>query len=200
MQAFMTKKLFPQVSDSVYQGPYAFDRDLAHVPTLQRADAFGGAGGEDVAGFKGHDLGDERDEGVDAEDHVRGRRRLLHFAVDLGLDLEVLVVQPCRHNRPYRRERVEALGTAPLAVFDLIEALGDVVHHGDAEDRVTGFLDGQELGAFADDDGQFAFEFNVLCNRRRTISSPVATTAEVGFRNSIGSSGIFLPRSSAWSL
>ena len=63
----------------------AEDLDDQLVTVDERSDAFGGAGGEDVAGLQGHDPAHGGDEGRDAPDHVGGGSVLANRAVDEGV-------------------------------------------------------------------------------------------------------------------
>ena len=90
-----------------------------------------------------------------------------------------LAVQPClqgkpgprihliRHQRSHRAKRVEALGAPPLSVGLLKIARGDVVHDGVAANvRPYVFVRTDFSRAFADHDGQLAFEIHALRLRR----------------------------------
>ena len=55
---------------------------------MERADAGGGAGHDDIARFEGHDLGDESDEEGRREDHLLGVCPLPELAVDRTADFE----------------------------------------------------------------------------------------------------------------
>src|SRR5690348_3958355 len=114
----------------------AFDFHRDRVAGGERTDAFGGAGGDDVAGLERHHEGDELDQVLDREDQVPRTRRLASLAVDESFDGARLAVQPGGDARTDRRERVEPLAARVLRFLLLQIARRDVVDADQAGDVV----------------------------------------------------------------
>src|SRR2546422_8782735 len=75
--------------DRVPEDPHAGDLDFDDVARLERADARGRAGRDEVAGLERHRLRDVGDEGDDAEGHLARPGPLALPAVHAAHDLEL---------------------------------------------------------------------------------------------------------------
>src|SRR3954465_4788445 len=135
----------------------AFDFHRDRVAGGERTDAFGGAGGDDVARLERHHEGDELDQVLDRKDQMSGARRLAPLAVDESFDAARVAVQAGGDARADRRKRVEALAARVLRFFLLQIARGDVVDADQAANVVPRVLAGDAVGAAADDDAELGF-------------------------------------------
>jgi hypothetical protein len=144
----------------VGENAQAGDADFDAIPCAERADAGGGSGEDEVAGFEGDGGGDVAEQGGDIEDEVVGRAVLAKFAVDAGFDGQAgFRIDFVANDGADRAEGVKALGSSPLTVFLLQVTGGYVVGQGvAADDAAPVGVDGEFGGAFGDDEGQFAFE------------------------------------------
>src|SRR6185312_5650041 len=88
---------------------------------------------DDVAGEKGHDLGDEADEESRLEDHVARVAALLDLTVESRLNRDVVDIELGLDNRTEWGEGIETFGAHPLAVLALEVAVADVVAAGVTE-------------------------------------------------------------------
>ena len=169
------------------------------------ADAGRGAGGDDVAGQQRHELRDVGNALRHREDHGRGRPGLAALAVDVEPHRQLLHVGDFVLGDEPRAERPKgvvrlALGPLPQPL-DLEIALGDVVADAIAGNMVERVGFGDIFGAGADDGGDLDFPVE-LGRAARLLDRIVgaAQSAVLAFRKKIGSDGIGLPVSLAWSL
>ena len=145
------------VGDVIAEDADSFDLDLDRVAVFGGAWDAGGAGVDDITGFKGHGSGDEVDDGWDVEDEVGGVAFLGGFAVYAYGEVGVEGVYLGVDERAKGAEGVGALGAPPLEVAALPGAATDVVAGGVAKDVVQGVFLRHGLGAAANDDDKFAF-------------------------------------------
>ena len=125
------------------------------------ADAFGRAGGDDVAGQQAHELAEVADQGGDVEDEVRRVGVLARDVVAFEPEVQVVRIFDFvgrGEEGAEGREGVAAFAFDPLAAaFELPFALAVVVVEAVAGDVIHGVGLADIGGFFADDDGEFDF-------------------------------------------
>lgn len=124
------------------------------------ADAGRGAGGDDVAGFEGHELRQIMNEERHVEDHRASAAVLAWFVVDPEAKAEIGGIGNfvrCDEPGAEGIEGVARFSLGPLATaFELEGALGDVVGNAVASDARGGFGGGGKVAGFAGDhDAEF---------------------------------------------
>src|SRR5262249_22381261 len=138
----------------IYELADTLDRDGDRVSWRNRSDAFGRAGGDDIARLERHHERDELDQVLDRENQVTRARRLAALSVDEAFDAARLAVQPDRDARPDWRKGVEPLAARVLRLLLLQIARGDVVDADQAAHVVPRVLRGDAMRAPADDDAE----------------------------------------------
>src|SRR5439155_10386157 len=106
--------------------PNIFDFDFNHISGFHEdlgipdeTDASGGAGGDDVAYFKSHDLRNVRDQIGYLEDQIPGMGLLNRLPVEPQLDRQPLGLATRAFGNqvwPHRCERVKGLLSTPMPV------------------------------------------------------------------------------------
>ena len=133
---------------------------------MDRADAAGRAGEDDVAGQEREVGGDVADDFEAVEDELIGVRVLAEPSVLKELDVEAVRVEFGLDVWAERGEGVEGLGARPLALGVLDGAVADVLRAGVAED-VTRCGGGRDVADFStDDDAEFGFEVGAMLLER----------------------------------
>jgi len=102
---------------SVLQASDSVDPDLHRVPALHRADSGRSSRNDQVPGLQRHDLRDEADQVIDAEDKLRCPRRLPPLSVQPGLDLQIVRIKVRFDPGTNGAEGVESLRPRPLPVL-----------------------------------------------------------------------------------
>src|SRR5262249_53072668 len=141
--------------DVVSDDADSLDFDFHDVAGLNRTDAAGRAGVDDVAGLERREAGDVFDQLLDAKDELRCARLLLRLAVDPERDCQVAAVDLGVDNWPQRREGVETLPVEDEALGHLAAlevARADVVAHGVAENVLESLLCRDTAALPPDDD------------------------------------------------
>ena len=200
------KALAALVDDPRAQRADASDLDFERVAGLHPqlrlaavADAFGRSGGDDVAGRQRGKVGAERDDLRDRIDQEISRR-VLHL----------LVVEP-RHQCELARIGDFVGGDEPWAEragAGKVLAGGDgklliIAHAAVDEAGIAGDVIERVLGldvpsGFADDDGEFALEIEIVGQPGRIISPSWPTSVSVKRTNMLGCFGSSRPVSAAW--
>jgi len=121
-------ELFLAIHDWITERSHAFDCHLNPIAGVQRAHTLRRSGGDHVSGFERHDARDVAQEHIEREEEVSRGAVLAQLAVHAGLNANATpgIKAICDYWAD-GTERVEAFSAAPLSIFILQIASGDVV-------------------------------------------------------------------------
>jgi hypothetical protein len=141
----------------------AINADLNDIADNERADTSWSAGGDEVARIEGHHARDPTDEERDGIDHQGSAAGLTARAVDMRFDEDIGGIELSLDIRANRAKGIKAFGARELGVAFLNVASGNVVEAGVAKKMGESVVAIAQVGtAAADDEGEFAFVFDML--------------------------------------
>src|ERR1700751_47071 len=151
------------VRDGIPQRAYALNRDFNNIASDYRPYTFRRSGRDQVAWEQRHHLGDVANDRIQIENEVACIAVLPDFAIHARFDTYARPrIDLVGHDRAYWAERVEALGAAPLSIFLLQIACGEIVDAGIAQDVGLHIVAvSQFVTALADDYAKLAFKICV---------------------------------------